>query len=116
MVASTTMLRQPNIDDPLITSFIGALGEQIVAERMAVLIEKVRKGMLSGAFSAGEEKTKQKFLANIEKTEVALLHMGINAENRMIAMQKMQENTSLYEKALVSNMTAKMASRMRFGG
>ncbi|MBP9788686.1 MAG: conjugal transfer protein TraH [Acinetobacter sp.] len=116
MLASTTMLRQPNIDDPLITSFIGALGEQIVAERMADLIEKVRKGMLSGAFTAGEEGTKQKFMANVEKTETAFLLMGINAQKRMTVMQKMQENTSLYEKALVSNMTAKMASRMRFGG
>ena len=64
----------------------------------------------------GEDKEKIRFLANVEKTQIAFLHMGINAEQRMASMQKMQESTSLYEKALVSNMTSKMAARMRFGG
>ena len=116
MLSSTTMLHQPNIDDPLLKDYMGALGEQIVAERMAELVGKIRTNMAHGKYSVGEDKEKIRFLANVEKTQIAFLHMGINAEQRMASMQKMQESTSLYEKALVSNMTSKMAARMRFGG
>jgi conjugative transfer pilus assembly protein TraH len=116
MLSSTTMLRQPNIDDPLLTNFVGALGEQIMAEQMARLVGKIRENMIHGKYSVGEDKEKVRFLANVEKTQSAFLHMGINAEKRMAALQVMQEQTSLYEKALVSNMTSKMAARMQFGG
>ena len=116
MLSSTTMLHQPNIDDPLLKDYMGALGEQIVAERMAELVGKIRTNMAHGKYSVGEDKEKIRFLANVEKTQIAFLHMGINAEQRMSSMQKMQESTSLYEKALVSNMTSKMAARLRFGG
>ena len=116
ILSSTTMLRQPNIDDPLLVNFVGALGEQIVAERMAVLVGKIRANMTHGKNSVGNDDEKLKFFENVEKTQSAFLHMGINAEKRMAALQIMQQQTSLYEKALVSNMTSKMAARMRFGG
>ncbi|MBK9186572.1 MAG: hypothetical protein IPM78_10005 [Moraxellaceae bacterium] len=85
------MLRQPNIDDPLLTNFVGALGEQIVAERMADLVGKIRETwFMENAF--GEDEGKIKFLANVEKTQSAFLHMGINAKKEWIALQICKKN------------------------
>ena len=72
--------------------------------------------MCQNNYNRKKEEKKYKHLNYVEKTQIAFLHMGINAEQRMASMQKMQESTSLYEKALVSNMTSKMAARMQFGG
>lgn len=115
MLASTTFLRQPQLNDPLMQDFLSALAEQMVAERMASLVEKIRDNMMHGKNAANDDEKKKRFLDNVEKVQVAFLHLGINAQKRMATMQKMQENTALYEKALVSGMTAKMTSRISFG-
>lgn len=116
MLASTTLLRMSNSTDPNLNTYLTLMAKRKVAENFLAVTKRVREAMTAGKLGVEFNENKEKYTANLEQTILAFAGIAADAEAAMNAMQQMQQMANLYEKALVSSMSTKMLSKVKFGG
>lgn len=116
MLASTTLLRTANTTDSNLDAYLTLMAQRKVAERFASITGKIREAMVAGKLGADGTENKVLYMTNLEKTIIAFAGIANNAREAMIAMQEMQNMSNMYERALVSSMSSKMLSKVKFGG
>ena len=116
MLASTTLLRMSNSIDPNLNTYLTLMAKRKVAENFLAITKKIRQAMAAGKLGTDSSEHKEKYTANLEQTILAFAGIAADAESAMNAMQQMQQMANLYEKALVSSMSGKMLSKVKFGG
>ncbi|MCB1660370.1 MAG: hypothetical protein KDI39_19280, partial [Pseudomonadales bacterium] len=116
MLASTTLLRMSNIDDKNLDQYLTLMAKRRVAENFLSVTAKIRDSMTTGKLGAEFNENKEKYSKNLEQTIVAFAGIASDAKTAMDAMQQMQNMANIYEKALVSSMSTKMLSKVKFGG
>lgn len=115
MLASTSVLRSAPTNDDRMNTYLDALAEKIVAQRMADMGNKVRNGLVAGKYGVNMDEKKKEYLKSVENTVMAFSQIGVNADKRLSVMLDMENRAGLYEKVLVGNLTTAMMSRAQFG-
>ncbi len=116
MLASTTLLRTTNTNDPNLDKYLTLMAKRKVAENFLSVTGRIREAMTTGKLGTEFNENKIQYTKNLEQTILALAGVASDAQSAMQAMQEMQKMAGMYERALVSSMTTKMLSKVKFGG